>query len=106
MVAAFLALAFPVGPAQWEALQADTQRRMEVHPQGAWAKQAHIDTTVAFGTTVMNDLTAKPMDKYPKALALYRVALSLDPDQPEAKANSEMIIGIYESLGRPVPTGS
>jgi hypothetical protein len=54
----------------------------------------------------MNDLTAKPMDKYPKALALYRVALSLDPDQPEAKANSEMIIGIYESLGRPVPTGS
>lgn len=99
-------MAFPVGVTDWEALQSDTERRMKASPESAWAKQAHIDTTVAFGTTVMNDLTAKPMDKYPKALALYRVALSLDPDQPEAKANSEMIIGIYESLGRPVPSGN
>lgn len=106
MIAAVLALSFPVGPADWQALQADTERRMNAAPTSAWAKTAHVDTTVAYGTTVMNDLTAKPMDKYPKALALYRAALELDPEQPEAKANSEMIIGIYESLGRPVPSGN
>lgn len=106
MVAALLALAFPVGPADWAALQSDTQRRMEAQSESAWAKQAHIDTTVVYATAVMNDLKAKPMDKYPKALALYRAALQLDPENPEAKANSEMIIGIYESLGRPVPSGN
>lgn len=69
----------------------------------AAAKKAYVDATVKFATETMMDPDLLPKDKYPKALKLYRAALELDPENSEAKVNSQQIVDIYKSMGRPVP---
>lgn len=44
-----------------------------------------------------------PREKYTKALALYRRALKLDPENETAKDSIQTIEDIYRSMGRPVP---
>jgi hypothetical protein len=44
-----------------------------------------------------------PGQKYPKALAMYREVLKLDPNHAEARDATKMIEDIYASLGKPVP---
>jgi hypothetical protein len=63
-------------------------------------------TAVAYatrGTFRMNDDKAGAKVKYRAALDDYRKALSLDPENAEAKDNKAMIESIYKSMGRPVP---
>jgi len=69
----------------------------------AAAKKAYVDATVKLATETMLDPDLLPKDKYPKALKLYREALKVDPANEEAKVNSQQIIDIYKSMGRPVP---
>ena len=69
---------------------ADDKRRMA---------RAHYE----YGYTVMNSPVLQPFVKYPRALRSYRAALKLDPGLKEAQEGIDLIEGIYESLGRPVP---
>jgi tetratricopeptide (TPR) repeat protein len=57
----------------------------------------------AEGTKVMTDGKLTPMEKYPKALDLYRQALELDPANKEAKENKDLIESIYKSMGKAIP---
>jgi tetratricopeptide (TPR) repeat protein len=69
----------------------------------AATKKKLVAATVKFGTAAMTTSALDRKVKYKKALALYREALKLDPKNKEAKNNSEMIVSIYKSMGRPVP---
>jgi tetratricopeptide (TPR) repeat protein len=72
-------------------------------PSSGPAKRAYIDSTVKFGTAAMTLPVLDRKIKYKKALHLYREALKLEPTNKEALSNSQMIISIYHSMGRPVP---
>lgn len=52
---------------------------------------------------IMLDPALAPRDKYPKALAMFRDALKIDPDNALAKKSITLIEDIYKSMGRPVP---
>lgn len=73
------------------------------NPKDAKAKKLYVDRTVRLGTATMVSPALTPREKYPAALKLYKEALKLDPKNKEAKNNSEMIVEIYKSMGRPVP---
>jgi tetratricopeptide (TPR) repeat protein len=65
-------------------------------------KAAYVEATVKYGTAMMmSDLP--PREKYPKALELYEEALKQDPNNAEAKTNRQLILDIYESMGRQPP---
>jgi tetratricopeptide (TPR) repeat protein len=74
-------------------------------PKDAKVKKAYVDSTVKLATASMVSPALSPREKYPTALKYYREALKVDPNNKEAKNNSEMIISIYKSMGRPVPKG-
>ncbi|HRI43398.1 MAG TPA: hypothetical protein PLL78_04375 [Fimbriimonadaceae bacterium] len=67
--------------------------------------KAYVDATVAYGNLVMTSPALMPKEKYPKALALFREALKVDPKNKVALENKNMIEQIYKSMGRPVPKG-
>jgi hypothetical protein len=69
------------------------------------AKKALIEATnnVALKTEFSEDLS--PKEKYGGSLKYFREVLKLDPTNATAKANSQQIIDIYKSMGRPVPGG-
>ena len=52
---------------------------------------------------VMLDPALAPKEKYPKALAMFRNALKIDPDNALAKDGVTLIEDVYKSMGRPVP---
>ena len=73
------------------------------HHKSAKTREDYVIATVRFGTTSMVASVLPPRTKYKQALRLYREALKLDPNNHEAKSNSELIISIYRSMHRPVP---
>ena len=66
-------------------------------------RRAYVNATVKLGTVVMTSPLLGAKVKYPRALRLYREALTLDPNNKQAKANKKMIEDIYRSMGRPIP---
>jgi len=52
---------------------------------------------------IMLDPALAPKDKYPKALGMFRDALTIDPNNALAKQSITLIEDIYKSMGRPVP---
>jgi lipoprotein-anchoring transpeptidase ErfK/SrfK len=52
---------------------------------------------------VMLDPALPPREKYPNALAIFRNALKIDPDNVLAKDGVKLIEDVYASMGRPVP---
>ena len=80
-----------------------TKAAYTAKPKDKKAKDAYVEATVKLGheTMVSPDYPAK--FKYKKTLQLYREALKLDPNNPVAKQESELIIKIYKQMGRPVP---
>lgn len=87
-----------------EALYKRTKAAYTKNPQDAKAKKAYIDATVSLGNVVMFSPALAPRQKYPRALALYREALKLDPKNKTALANKKTIEDIYRQMGRPIPT--
>lgn len=65
-------------------------------------KKAYVDATVAYATGMMAG-DGKPSEKYPGAIRLYDEALALDPKNDEAKANKQLILDIYKSMGKEPP---
>jgi hypothetical protein len=72
-------------------------------PKDAKLKKAYVAATVKYGHESMMSTSLDRSLKYRQALRLYREALKLDPENPVAKPESELIIRIYKSLGKPVP---
>lgn len=52
---------------------------------------------------IMLDPALAPREKYPKALGMFRDALTIDPDNALATQSIALIEDIYRSMGRPVP---
>lgn len=73
------------------------------NPSDAAAKKALADATFQNAQFYMYKSPLPPGQKYPKALALYREVLKLDPSNASAQESVEMIEGIYRQMGRPIP---
>jgi hypothetical protein len=56
-----------------------------------------------YGHESMMSPALPPRVKYRQALHIYREVLKVDPLNKVAKADSDLIISIYKSMGRPIP---
>ncbi len=65
--------------------------------------QQQAQTLAEDAQKIMLDPTLPPKEKYPKALAMFRNALKIDPDNALAKDGVRLIEDVYKSMGRPVP---
>jgi hypothetical protein len=72
-------------------------------PSNDAAKMALVAALVSRGDYFMYSDELAPREKYPKALALYRRAAKLDPENATARTGIEQIESIYKSMNRPVP---
>jgi tetratricopeptide (TPR) repeat protein len=75
----------------------------DLQPDDAGLRDQYVAATVIYGHESMMSPDLEARVKYRQALRLYREALELDPDNEVAKAESAMIVEIYEQMGRPVP---
>jgi hypothetical protein len=75
----------------------------ERNPSDTAAKAAYADAALMNANFYMYKSPLPPNQKYPKALALYRDVLTLDPTNATAKQSIETIESIYRSMNRPVP---
>ena len=66
-------------------------------------KQARIAAHLKFADFYMYNDNLSPKVKYPSALKQYRAVLALDASNADAKKGADLIIGIYNQMGRPVP---
>ena len=82
---------------------AEAKAAYDKNPSDAAAKKAYTDAMFQNAEYYMYTSPAPPNQKYPKALALYRQVLKLEPDNVRAKESAEIIEGIYRQMGRPVP---
>jgi tetratricopeptide (TPR) repeat protein len=73
------------------------------HPKDPKAKDAYVVAGVRYGHESMVSPLLGPKVKYPQALRIYRKVLIVDPKNPIAKPESDMIISIYKQMGRPIP---
>lgn len=67
------------------------------------AKEAFLTAAVTYGHESMMSPALEPKVKYRQALKIYREVLKIDPTNEVAKKESDLIVSIYESMGRPVP---
>ena len=75
----------------------------ERSPGNKTAKEAFVAAAVKFGHESMMTTELDPKIKYKQALRIYREVLEIDPENEVAKPESEMIVKIYEQMGKPVP---
>ena len=74
-------------------------------PKNAKAKKDFATIGSAYGHESMLSPALPPRVKYPQALRIYNEVLKVDPNEPTAKKESELIISIYKQMGRPIPKG-
>lgn len=79
------------------------KKALAAKPKDKKRQKAFIVAGDRFATASMNAASLPPRVKYRQALRVYREVLKVDPKNREAKNNSEMIVSIYKSMGRPVP---
>lgn len=72
-------------------------------PKDKGAREHYITAGTKFGHESMVSPILSARVKYRQALRIYREVLKLDPKNPVAKPESDLIIRIYKSMGRPVP---
>ena len=72
-------------------------------PSDPTVKKAQIDAHMQYANYFMYESTLPPKEKYPSALRQYRMVATLDPSNTEAQQNINLIEGIYNQMGRPVP---
>lgn len=91
----------PEGPSDAELAQLEAVHAK--NPADAAAKSAYVAGLVAKANFFMFAKDLPPREKYPKALALYRKAVEVDPSNATAKAGVDQIEAIYTQMGREVP---
>ena len=69
----------------------------------AESPQQQAQTLAEDAQKIMLDPALPPREKYPKALAMFRNALKIDPGNALAKDGVKVIEDVYKSMGRPVP---
>jgi hypothetical protein len=72
-------------------------------PKDKKAKDRFIAAATKYGHESMTSDALPPRVKYRQTLRIYREVLKLDPKNPVAKPESDLIIKIYKDMGRPVP---
>lgn len=82
---------------------ASAKKALSAKPKDKKLQKAFVVATDRYATATMNAPSLPPRMKYPAALRLYREALKVEPTNREAKNNSDMIVSIYKSMGRPIP---
>lgn len=78
-------------------------KALSIHPKDPKVKDAYVVAGVRYGHESMVSPLLSPRVKYPQALRIYRKVLIVDPKNPIAKPESDMIIAIYKQMGRPIP---
>jgi hypothetical protein len=79
------------------------QAAYEKSPNDAALKKQLADATFQNAQFYMYNSPLPPGQKYPKALALYRQTVKLDPSNELARESIDTIEGIYRSMNRPIP---
>lgn len=72
-------------------------------PNDVALKQSLVSGHLKYANYFMYNDSLPPKVKYPSALKHYRAVLKVDPSNQNAKEGADMIISIYNSMGRPVP---
>ncbi|MDX2064144.1 MAG: hypothetical protein SFX74_00220 [Fimbriimonadaceae bacterium] len=72
-------------------------------PKDKAAREEFIKRATVFGHESMVSPDLKANVKYRQALRLYREVLKLEPQHPVARPEHDLIVKIYEQMGRPVP---
>lgn len=85
------------------AAYAKAKKALATKPGDKKLRLAFVAAGDRFATATMMAPELDRKVKYRDALRLYREVLKVDPKNREAKNNSEMIVGIYKQLGKPVP---
>lgn len=66
-------------------------------------REAYLEAAMAHADYYMFVADLPPREKYPPALRIYREVLEVDPTHEKARESMEIIVDIYNSMGRPVP---
>ena len=72
-------------------------------PKNPKARQRFVDAGVQYGHESMVSPVLDRKIKYRQALRVYREVLKVDPKNPVAKQESDLIVSIYKSMHRPIP---
>lgn len=71
----------------------------------AQVQEQMVKSTLLLANIVMTSDALGAKEKYPWSLSLYRMADQMSPGNEEAGQNIQMIEGIYQQMGRPIPKG-
>lgn len=82
---------------------AELQKKYDENPSDTEAKKELVSALMQDANYYMYKSPLPPKEKYPKALALYRRVLKLEPDHRAASESANTIESIYQSMNRPVP---
>jgi hypothetical protein len=72
-------------------------------PNDELVKKAQVDSHLKYANFLMYESLLPPKEKYPSALRQYKLVATIDPNNAEAKENINLIEGIYNQMGRPIP---
>ncbi len=100
IVAMILVAAAPVDPMR--GAQADLEQVKAKYLSARKSGQGLAEAAYAYGEVVVESPALKSQEKYPLALALFRQTLKHDPSHAKAKEWEQLIVSIYEDLGRPI----
>ncbi|RYG49364.1 hypothetical protein EON79_01560 [bacterium] len=80
-----------------------TKAALAKKPKDKKTREAFVTAGTLFGheSMISPELSAKI--KYRQALKVYREVLKIDPKQPVARKEYDLIVSIYKQMGRPVP---
>ena len=85
---------------QKKAQQIEAQYKKKPNPK---LRSQLAEADYQYGHALMMDNALSPRLKYRQSLAALRQALKLNPQHKQAKADKDLIEGIYRQMGRPVP---
>ena len=72
-------------------------------PKDKKVQKNFTDLASLYGHEVMLSPVLGAKVKYRQALHIFREVLKIDPKHPVAKGDSDQIIAVYQSMGRPIP---
>ena len=72
-------------------------------PKDKKVRDQFVTAGVKYGHESMTSPALDARVKYKQALKVYREVLKIDPKNPVAKPESELIVSIYKQMGRPIP---
>ncbi|CAN5381725.1 hypothetical protein BH11ARM1_BH11ARM1_17230 [soil metagenome] len=82
-----------------------SKARYTKNPKNAAYKKSFIHDATIYGHESMTSPALPARIKYKQALHIYREVLAIDPKNRVAKPESDLIIKIYQQMGREVPKG-